>query len=286
MRGSYSVDHTCGLTCARTGLQLRIGSSTCSACFLFWWSNSPVAFEDEKSQSLQSYCFPLCLLSTCFFNFSLVPTSKSHWSHFNLCKFHWCTIKSWRFSVLYPQMAQRCFEKVCLSISYLFPAWNVHLKLNSWWLVFLWFVRTAWNVHLKLSFQNLGGGSLKFTRAAFYIRFYFMLWFNVHSKICEKMVNIITLRTHMLCRCALLLLFTQTCILFCGPPSSLGICLRALYDVSHGHGYEKISSLKFLKGLTIAVLSSLGISLRATYDISNGHEQISCLLYTSDAADE
>ena len=50
-------------------------------------------------------------------------------------------------------------------------------------------------------FQNLCGRSLKFTRVAFHIRFYFMLCFNVHSKICGRIVNIIALRTYMLCRC-------------------------------------------------------------------------------------
>ena len=45
----------------------------------------------------------------------------------------------------------------------------------------------------------------------------------------------------------------------------------------HHFGHEQISSLKFLKGPTVAILSLLGISLRATYDTSLGHEHISSL---------
>ena len=79
---------------------------------LFLWSNSPVAFEELNSQSSQLYCFPSCLISMCLFSFSLVATSSSHWLHFNLCEFCWCPIKSWRLSVLNPQMGQRWFEKL------------------------------------------------------------------------------------------------------------------------------------------------------------------------------
>ena len=52
-------------------------------------------------------------------------------------------------------------------------------------------------------------------------------------------------------------------------PSSLGISLRAIYDISHG--LAKCASLKILK--SPIVLLSFQISRRATYDISHGLEE-------------
>ena len=77
----------------------------------------------------------------CFLSFCLVPTSNSHWPHFNLCKFWWCSNKSWRFSAVKSQMLQRWFDIVCLVKSPLLLLWNMHklhLKLETSWTVFLW----------------------------------------------------------------------------------------------------------------------------------------------------
>ena len=51
-----------------------------------------------------------------------------------------------------------------------------------------------------VSFQNICVRGLEFTKVAFQIRFCFMLCFYVHSKICGRIVNIIALRAHKLCR--------------------------------------------------------------------------------------